>query len=158
MSITIVIINPRQEMMLGCGWRKKWSREFEDFEKEGVEIGPLRHRVGSSAVEACDQVLQISNNRDLKQRYATRWALCLLSSCRHEPKSEVNQRVCIWNNRVHLCFLFVYVLYYGCDWSHHSYTTYISIYMYIFAVKSMMLAQSLRRREKRKTLHSTSRK
>ena len=52
-----VIINPRQEMELECGWRhaqKRWSWEFEDFEKTVVEIRllkellsflPLRHAV-----------------------------------------------------------------------------------------------------------------
>ena len=61
-----------------CRWRharKRWSWEFEDFEKESVEIGPLkqtveigplRQELASSAVEACGQVLQISTDRDLK--------------------------------------------------------------------------------------------
>ena len=36
MTITIVIINPRQEKWLGCGWRhaqKRLAENFEDFEK-----------------------------------------------------------------------------------------------------------------------------
>ena len=41
------------------------------------------------------------------------------SSCRHGPKPEINNPVRIWNNWVRLCFVFVYVLYYSCDWSHH---------------------------------------
>ena len=42
MTITIVIIPPpRQEMWLECGWRharKRWSWEFEDFEKSQLRL------------------------------------------------------------------------------------------------------------------------
>ena len=43
MIITIVIINPRQEMRQECGWRhaqKRWAENFEDFEKDSVEFWP----------------------------------------------------------------------------------------------------------------------
>ena len=35
-------------MVLECGWRharKRWSLEFEDFEKEAVKIGPWKQRI-----------------------------------------------------------------------------------------------------------------
>ncbi len=43
MTITIVIINPRQEMRLECGWRhaqKRWAENLKDFEKDSVEVRP----------------------------------------------------------------------------------------------------------------------
>ena len=73
-----VIINPRQEMVWECGWRhprKRWSWEFEDFEKTSVGFSPLKDvvgyskvktRVGSSTIEAYGQVLPISTDGDLK--------------------------------------------------------------------------------------------
>ena len=48
-------------MKLECGWRhaqKRWSWEFEDFEKMSFEL---------SDIEARGKVLQISTDRDLKQ-------------------------------------------------------------------------------------------
>ena len=49
MTITIVIINPRQKIRLECGWRhaqKKWSENLEDFEKDSVEVRPWCWEVG----------------------------------------------------------------------------------------------------------------
>ena len=49
MTITIVIINPRKEMRLECGWRhaqKRWAKNLEDFEKDLVEFQPWRWEVG----------------------------------------------------------------------------------------------------------------
>ena len=41
MNTTIVLINPREEMGLECGWRyaqKRWAENLEDFEKDSVEV------------------------------------------------------------------------------------------------------------------------
>ena len=41
-------------MGLECGWRhalKRWSWEFEDFEKKSVGFWPLKNVVGYSTVE-----------------------------------------------------------------------------------------------------------
>ena len=49
MTITIVIINPRKEMGLECGWRhaqKRWAENLEDFEKESVEFRPWCWEIG----------------------------------------------------------------------------------------------------------------
>ena len=49
MTITIGIINPRQEMGLECGWRhvqKRWAENLEDFEKDSVEFRPWCWEVG----------------------------------------------------------------------------------------------------------------
>ena len=43
MTITIVKINPRQEMRLEHGWchaQKRWAENFENFEKDSLEVRP----------------------------------------------------------------------------------------------------------------------
>ena len=49
MTITIVKINPRQEMRLECEWchtQKRWAENLEDFEKDSVEFRPWCWEVG----------------------------------------------------------------------------------------------------------------
>ena len=82
MTIIIVIIKPRQEVRLECGWRharNRWSWEFEDFEKESVK--KLRLDDGSRELSSCcwdiyldlghwrcSWVFFIFTDRDLKHR------------------------------------------------------------------------------------------
>ena len=114
-------------MGLECGWRharKRWSREFEDFEKESVEIGPLRQELGIRPLRVefwpLKDVVEIYGSLPTGILNITSWGgvsierIVSFSSCRHEPRST-------WNNRVRLCFVFVYVYVYSCDWYHYGY-------------------------------------
>ena len=82
MTITLVIINPRQEMWLECDWhhaRKRWLWEFKDFEKEragkltldhgGWEVSflPLSWELRLT-VERCSCNFRISTDWDPKHR------------------------------------------------------------------------------------------
>ena len=136
MTITVFHNKPQRGNGVGCRWnhaQKRWSWEFEDFEKTSVKIGPLRRelrirprRVGFWPLKVVvgffgslpTEILNIT-------RCAARWGgvsivrIVFLSSCHRRPNSEINKPVRTWNDRVRLCFVFVYVLYYFCDWSHH---------------------------------------
>ena len=89
--------------------RRDGPDKFEDFEKESVEIGPLKRELdfdlkdvvgffGSLPIE----VLNIT-------RCTARWSwgviivrIVSLSSCHHGPKPGIDKPVRIRNNRVHL--------------------------------------------------------
>ena len=61
-------------MGLECGWchaQKRWSWEFEDFERTVVEIQSLRHAVEFSAIGACGWVCRISTGSDELRSYTS---------------------------------------------------------------------------------------
>ena len=124
MKITIVIINPQTGNGAGVCMRR-WSREFEDFEKESVDSWDLTIEVESwsLAVERCSWVFRISTDRGLKHhKMHCAWVgsdsmvsitrIVSLPSCRRtEVRNESTVR--IWNDRVAcICiewFAYVYV-------------------------------------------------
>ena len=62
-----VIINPQTGNGLRCRWRhaqKRWSREFEDFEKTVVGYSTVEGAVEFSTVEAYGWVYRIPTGRD----------------------------------------------------------------------------------------------
>ena len=128
MTITFVIINTQSGNGLECGWRhprKKWSWEFEDFEKESVATGPFseswvfRRRKLDFDHWKCvgffgslpTEILDIT-------RCTARWdavsiiRIVSLSSCRHEPKSGINylKRQMLYTHLLIHAEIYIYIL------------------------------------------------
>ena len=119
-------------MWLECGWRhvrKRWSWEFEDFEKEAVEgwhwtmqadswvlchwsrklsFLPLRRRrLSFSGLDRRRWIETLNITRCAARWDEVRlWRILSFSSCCHGPRPKINKRVFVWNNRVPLCFRF----------------------------------------------------
>ena len=128
-------------MGLECGWRyarKRWSWEFEDFEKESFKIGPLRRELGirplrvefwlsKDVVEFCRSLLTEILNIT---RCAMHWwgqhsknCVSLLMSPWTEVKKLINGLYLKQQSQP--VFSIVYILCYSCNWYHYhySYTT-----------------------------------
>ena len=115
-------------MGLGCGWRharKKWSWEFEDFEKSQLkwDHGGRELSLGHWGMELIFLPLRRLSFSDSDRRRwieflnTTRCAACRdgvsivrivsLTSYRHERKSGINKCFRTWNNRVHMYYICV---------------------------------------------------
>ena len=128
--------------------RKRWSWEFKDFEKSQLRLDQRGRELSFCHLsrELSFLLLQwrlsfsdLDRRRGIEilniTRCAARWdgvsivRIVSLSSCRHEPKSEIykpfvsetTESACF-----RLCFVFVsafvYVLYYCSDWYHYNYS------------------------------------
>ena len=112
-------------MRLECGWRhaqKRWFLEFEDFEKEWVEIEPwtqtveflsLRHRVEFSTIAAAVKFFGSRPVQDAPRIGGVSIVrIVSLSLYRHEPTSEIN-KPCVseTTESARILFVFVFVLY-----------------------------------------------
>ena len=120
--------------------------------RQRIEFLPLRHRVEFLRLKDEAEFLWISTNRDLKHdkmhRTCVGWDSMVsivwlrntfknsVSPRVEETKSEVNKCICIWTTEsacfhLHLYCVFayvfngiwIYVLYYCCDWDHCDYIT-----------------------------------
>ena len=115
--------------------RKRWSWEFEDFEKMRVEIGPLRRELGIRPLRVefwpLKGVVGIFGSLPTENlnttRCAARWdgisavRILSLSSRRHGPKPEVNKPIVFETTEsAYVLCLYTY-LYDCCDWYHYGY-------------------------------------
>ena len=107
-------------MRLECGWRharKRWSWEFEDFEKEQLRLDHGERELsfyhwGESWIWAVENVVRFFRSLPIEILNITRCTarsdrvsivrIVSLSSCRHGPKPGVNKPVRIRNNRIRL--------------------------------------------------------
>ena len=135
MIITIVIVNPQTGKRAGV-WMTLCAKEMVlriwGFWKNVCWDWTIEVRVGFWSLK---DIVAFFGSLPTEVSSITRCAACwygvsivwlskTFKNCislfvSRELKPEVNKPVLIWNNRVPLCFVFVGVLYYCCDWSHH---------------------------------------